>query len=605
MKSEGPAGYVSYRRPMDAYEPYLTKKEDLNMKNRRLARFLAIALCAAMSVPAFGGCSSGGEESSSAGSTGSTEQSSAVSSGSGSGEKGDLYIEGSEGVTLTYWIPMDSVQTQNFSTLAEHPYFQWLQEQTGVTIEFIHPSYEQMDQQLNLMIASGEYYDMLHLPNYPGGPQAAIDENCFIDLNDYLDEYMPDYKEALYCSDGSFGAWEWGAEKELYNPQPQPSFLDTCTTFDGSLWCVTQIWTDAYLPESGPVIRKDWLDEAGLDVPQTLDELEVVLEAFKARGEDVVPMNLGTYGSNGGDGSIISAFGLYADYFTMDKEGTTVYPHAYTEDAFLDYLTLMNDWYAKGYIDPDFMNRDDASLEAMFLDDRLGIYFNQWTTPDTWESRYTGDQDFEVVAMPLPRMDTDQQLTWVNGYNSEPTNYTVITSSCEHPEIAAAWLNVGFIKEAILRHTYGIEGEHYELIDGVPYYTDVVFNGDQDYIFSCELFPNSAAYNSYRSGLLRSSADSAEVLSPRAEALTTWAQNASRDTVWKYVVFADDGWGEFDSALNDALTYAQPMVLRFIIGEESLDNFDTFRETAKSMGLDKAQQAAQAALDVMNQSAGE
>ena len=113
-----------------------------------------------------------------------------------------LYIEGSEGVTLTYWIPIDSTAAQHYETLAEHPYFQWLKEQTGVNVEFIHPSYEQMEQQMNLMIASNKYYDMLYTPNYPGGPQAGIDEGCFIDLNPYLDEYMPDYKAALFGKAG-------------------------------------------------------------------------------------------------------------------------------------------------------------------------------------------------------------------------------------------------------------------------------------------------------------------------------------------------------------------------------------------------------------------
>lgn len=566
------------------------------MKNSSLIRFLSIALCTAMVTSVFTSCGSDADENSSEVSSQSSTGASETSSSNQ--EKGSLYIEGSEGVTLTYWIPIDSTAAQNFSTLAEHPYFQWLQEQTGVTIEFIHPSYEQMEQQLNLMIASKDFYDLLYEPWYPGGPQAGIDEGCFVDLNPYLDEYMPDYKAALNCSDGSFGDWEWGPEKELYQPQPQRAFLEGCTTFDGSLWCVSQIWTDAYLPEAGPVIRKDWLDEAGLEVPETLDELKVVLEAFKQRGEDVIPMNLGNYGCNGLDGSIASAFGLYPSYFTMSKDRTTVYPHAYTQDAFKDYLTLMNDWYQKGYIDPDFMNRDSTSLDAMFLDDRLGIYFNQWTTPDIWEQNYTGEQEFEVVAMPLPRTDTNQQLTWLNSYDSQPTCYTCITTSCEYPEIAAAWLNVGFKKEAILRHTYGIEGETYELRDGVPYYTDAVFNGDQDYLFNCELFPSSTGYCSYRSGLM-CTAESDTKLSPRAEACLTWGKNASADTNWGYTVFEDDLWGEFDSAYNDALTYADPMVLKFIIGEESLDKFDEFRETAKSMGLDRAQELGQEARDKM------
>ena len=43
------------------------------------------------------------------------------------------------------------------------------------------------------------------------------------------------------------------------------------------------------------------------------------------------------------------------------------------------------------------------------------------------------------------------------------------------------------------------------------------------------------------------------------------------------------------------------MVLKFIIGQESLDQFDQFRDTAKSLGLDAAQAKAQEARDKMVQ----
>ena len=569
------------------------------MKNRkRFARILSVMLCSLMAATAISGCGNGSSESSTPASTGS--ESTPASSAS---DKGPLYIEGSEGVTLTYWIPIDSTAAQHYETLAEHPYFQWLKEQTGVNVEFIHPSYEQMEQQMNLMIASNKYYDMLYTPNYPGGPQAGIDEGCFIDLNPYLDEYMPDYKAALDCSDGSFASWEWGTEKDLYDLLPQDAFRRYNTTKSGALYCVTQIWSQSYLPETGPVIRKDWLDEAGLEVPETLEELEVVLEAFKARGDDVVPMNLGAYGYNGNDGAIVSAFGLYPNFWTMSDNATKVEPHAYTQDAFKDYLTLMNSWYSKGYIDPDFMNRDDNGVLAMFLDDRLGVYCGSWSTPDQLEAYYTGnDPDFEVAAMTLPRQSKDQQLHWCNHYMSVPTNNTVITTSCEHPEIAAAWLNVGFTKEGILRSNYGIEGETYEIRDGAPYFTDDFVNSTvQDYLWSCVLFPNSSSYASLRAAFMRHNPDQETEVSPAAETMMTWQENADWDSVWTYVTFSDDGWGQFDTAYNDAATYADPMVLKFIIGEESLDKFDEFKETCKKLGMDKAQELAQAALDDMTE----
>lgn len=261
---------------------------------------------------------------------------------------GNLHIEGGDDVTLTYWMPMESLQAQVFSSLAEHPYYMWLEEETAVSIEFIHPTWEQTESQLTMMISSGDFYDMLYMPNYPGGPQAAIDEDAFIDLNPYLDEYMPDYKAAIMTGDGSFAEWEWGAEKELYDLQAQRSFYNTLLTQSGALWNVSQIWTHSYPTDAGGVIRKDWLDEAGLDIPETLDEFAVVLEAFKQRGENIIPMNLSASGNNAMDGSFNSAFDLYPSFYTMNADKTEAQAHAYTQDAYKDYLTLMNDWCSKG-----------------------------------------------------------------------------------------------------------------------------------------------------------------------------------------------------------------------------------------------------------------
>ena len=107
---------------------------------------------------------------------------------------------------------------QKYTTLAEHPTI-WLKEQTGVNIEFIHPSWDQMDQQMNLMVTSGNYYDLLFTAWYPAGPQGAINDNVFLDLNQYRD-IMPNYIKAITTSDGSQMSWEWGPEKERLNPAP-------------------------------------------------------------------------------------------------------------------------------------------------------------------------------------------------------------------------------------------------------------------------------------------------------------------------------------------------------------------------------------------------
>jgi putative aldouronate transport system substrate-binding protein len=54
------------------------------------------------------------------------------------------------------------------------------------------------------------------------------------------------------------------------------------------------------------------------------------------------------------------------------------------------------------------------------------------------------------------------------------------------------------------------------------------------------------------------------------------------------------------SITNDANTYVSEMTVKFITGQESLDNYDKMTETLKSMGIDEVLAANQAALDRYN-----
>ena len=515
-------------------------------------------------------------------------------------EKGDLWIGDYE---LSYWIPISATQAQHYTDLNEHPFFQWMEEQTGVHITFIHPSWEQMNQQFNLMMTNNEFYDLIYGIEYPDGPQASVDDGVFLDMNLYK-EYMPDYYEAVNCDDGSFAAWEWGVEKELYNVKPSPSFINRTLTPEGNMWCVTQVWTDDFPAENGALIRKDWLDDAGLPIPQTIEDLEKVLAAFKARGEDVIPMNLDPLGYNSASGFLVSAYDVYPAWWTVT--GTQVDQHGFTTPAFKEYLTLVNRWYELGYIDKDFMNRDGESVVSLFLNDRLGVMVDMWYTPEDAEALYSGpDADFDAVAIPLIRHTPDQQIHWKLHYDACPTAYTCVTSSCDIPEVAAQWLNVLYTKEGILRATYGVEGESYIMEDGVPYYTDWFFNNpngwEEGEIRDLYLWPNSTGYCSTRVyGTSDTTTEGMKTkISHWQETCNIWDSGADYSKVIGYINFEGEGWGEMYDLYVEADTYAAPMVIKFITGEADLADFDAYAQKTLDMGMAEARDKTQYAIDRM------
>jgi hypothetical protein len=66
------------------------------------------------------------------------------------------------------------------------------------------------------------------------------------------------------------------------------------------------------------------------------------------------------------------------------------------------------------------------------------------------------------------------------------------------------------------------------------------------------------------------------------------------------VLFNDDNWGTMSNYMTEVDTYAQSMILKFITGQESLDDkFDEFRSTCASLGINEAQKLWQDAYSAM------
>lgn len=137
------------------------------------------------------------------------------------------------------------------------------------------------------------------------------------------------------------------------------------------------------------MIRKDWLDECNLAVPKTVADIETAAKTFidKKMGGDTTLGIMGpskntfpyctflTSSNNSyGFDPIFSAFDVYPGYWVEGTDGTVQYG---TIDAKMkDALTLLAKWYADGLIDPEMGTRD-ASNEPLNAG-QCGIFFGPW-----------------------------------------------------------------------------------------------------------------------------------------------------------------------------------------------------------------------------------
>lgn len=297
---------------------------------------------------------------------------------------------------------------------------------------------------LNALIASGSEPD-IYAVNDAGLLTELKNAGRLLDMTPYLDEYGADIK--AYLGDN------------IYLPSANK---------DG----VYALVSEAGLYLKNLAIRKDWLENVGLEMPTDLDSFYDVLYAFTyndpdGNGEkDTYGMAL-TMADSSGFQHIMAAFGIpfsFTDGSVLLEDGTvtTFLKHP----RFLEAVEYLRKLYADGLIDPDF-----ATLTLMQTFERLWqgkvgvIDFQSVGTTNNW---YPGRYTFEVPEDPGELFG----FTFLNGAGATKVypNYqianAVINANCEHPELAVKLLDYMYYTEEGQDLTYmGIEGVHYEWID--------------------------------------------------------------------------------------------------------------------------------------------
>lgn len=135
-------------------------------------------------------------------------------------------------------------------------------DKTGVSLTFMLQSVTTASDNFNLLVASGDYPDFFYNASsyYTGGIDKAVEDEVLLDVTDLVPEFAPNY---------------------YYNITKDPDTLSEVSTPSGRLVEIQRLEAEYTKSSTGLVIRKDWLDDLGKDMPVTLEDLHDVLTAFK------------------------------------------------------------------------------------------------------------------------------------------------------------------------------------------------------------------------------------------------------------------------------------------------------------------------------------
>lgn len=134
------------------------------------------------------------------------------------------------------------------------------------------------------------------------------------------------------------------------------------------------------------MINKAWLDDLGLAVPETVEELKAALQAFKDNdmahkmyGADpgsTIPMSFGFDEWCWGQNIFYAPFGLtnWSDVcmdLRLTKDGEVVFDCV--SDEYRNAITYYHDWYAEGLIDVEVFSHDANQYLAKGAQGYLGV----------------------------------------------------------------------------------------------------------------------------------------------------------------------------------------------------------------------------------------
>ncbi|WP_232436412.1 extracellular solute-binding protein [Paenibacillus rubinfantis] len=486
---------------------------------------------------------------------------------------------------LTYWAELNGNAASIKSSFGEVPFFQEWQRRTGVKLDFIQPPGNQGKEALSVLLASGELPDLIEYEwiHYPGGPEKAINDGYILRLNEIIDQYAPHLKKYL---------------------SEHPEIDLQVRTANGSYYAFPFIQGDQRLRTyQGPIIRKDWLDELGLNVPVTIEEWHEVLKAFKERKGAKAPLTfLGVpnplFGIEGG--GFIGAFGIKKDFY--QEQGRVKF--GAIEPEYKAFLALFRDWYKEGLIDPNLAAVDSETQDTSMILGRSGAsIWNAGAGIGTWlPIMKANDPAVELAPAPYPVMKTGDRPKFGQFAPAVGTSGGVaISTSNRQVEEAARMLDYGYSPEGHLLFNFGIEGVSYEMKDGYPAYTDLILNNPNQWAPSQALAMYTRA--SYFGPFVQDVRymEQYYTLEEQQEAIRLWSDTDASLHNLPTLPKTEEESTEFSVIMQDVNRIVDEMSLKLIYGIEPLDAFEGYVEQIHAMGIDRAIQIQQQSLDRYNQ----
>jgi putative aldouronate transport system substrate-binding protein len=480
---------------------------------------------------------------------------------------------------LTWWVGQGFTLNEAYATPEESPFHTLLQEMVGVKINWQFPTAgTDGTQAMNLMLASETLPDII-FNNIMGDIERYMEEGIVRDLSDHIEEWSPAFYSLI-------------KSKDIYDKYMK---TDSGKYYGYGFFREGGGWNDTY---QGPLVRQDWLDAQGLKSPETIADWDNVLKVFKDKYDAVFSAPWSRFKATG----ISGAFGAYTlSDFKLFVDGNNKVQLANIQPEYKDYLAKLNEWWKAGLIDKDLTTNDDAGVRTKALNGVTGLAYSSMGQLSNWVDDAEKDGKGAIwKGLQYPK-GNDGKLSMVFGGYGIGSVVSVITTSCpdEKLETAMRVLDYAYTDEGNLYWNYGKQGNSWDYdAKNEPAYLDIVTKDPNGLNNAISKFGGSTWSGSciQATKLLYLKNKPAAI-----EANDLWFYpNEEVSAKWNFpsgVTLTTEESNTLDEVQSAISTYVSEMAVKFINGEEPIDNFDAYVQQVNGMGLDTVLQVRQAAYD--------
>ncbi|UJF15670.1 extracellular solute-binding protein [Jeotgalibaca sp. MA1X17-3] len=415
-----------------------------------------------------------------------------------------------------------------------------LEEYTGVDIEFNWVPDASKEERINAALASNTLADIVSLTQISNTTvRQSLSSGMFWDVEPYLSEFenLSNISEAT---------------------------LDA-SRIDGHIYGVP---FQKPIARYATLVRKDWLENLGLDVPHTMDELKEVARAFTEDDPDGNGQD-DTVGFVDRAESVVLGFRTMTGFFGADNyfhvtEDEEVIP-SFMQPEYKEAMEWYRDIYKNDWMNSDFAVMAKNDQKDYIATGKGGIVVSGAYDANNYLSATAGtDQedimDWEIINdmtyKDVPRRVLSDTNGGMGGWLAIPkTN----VETEEDLKVVLQFINDLIDEEPFTLMTQGVEGVHYEISD------DGVYNKLDDTLWQQEVQPFAGSRPSELVTTFKAASEltnlSNEKIAENAEfAVINPAQSLNSET------YTSD-WSTLVEGVEDAY-------YKYMMGEIEMDGFD-------------------------------